>query len=148
MDKTIDSLQINVVSNADRAQKTLTSLASAMKRAAGVAGQFNSAERSVIRFSSALSSLSKINLGSAISQLNQISKIDLGKLNKTVTIDIKVKGMDEVDRLPHAIQSAIDNTQIDTKKLTNQIAKAFRISGADKKEIQSNMYSLLSSWAN
>lgn len=148
MDKTIDSLQINVVSNADRAQKTLTSLASAMKRAAGVAGQFNSAERSVIRFSSALSSLSKINLGSAISQLNQISKIDLGKLNKTVTIDIKVKGMDEVDRLPHAIQSAIDNTQIDTKKLTNQIAKAFRISGADKKEIQSNMDSLVSSWAN
>ena len=148
MDKTIDSLQINVVSNADRAQKTLTSLASAMKRAAGVAGQFNSAERSVIRFSSALSSLSKINLGSAISQLNQISKIDLGKLNKTVTIDIKVKGMDDVDRLPHAIQSAIDNTQIDTKKLTNQIAKAFRISGADKKEIQSNMDSLVSSWAN
>lgn len=147
-DNTIDRLGIEVVSNARQAQQALEGLSSAMKRAAGVSGQFNSAERSVSRFSAGLSALSRVNLGSTISQLREISKIDISKLNKTVTIDIKLKGADEVSRLPQAIQSAINNTKIDSKNLTNQIAKAFHITGADKKEIQSNMDSLVSSWAN
>lgn len=147
-DNTIDRLGIEVISNARQAQRALEGLSSAMKRAAGVAGQFNSAERSVSRFSAGLSALSRVNLGSTISQLREISKIDISKLNKTVTIDIKLKGADEVSRLPQAIQSAIDNTKVDSKKITNQIAKAFHITGADKKEIQSNMDSIVSSWAN
>lgn len=147
-DNTIDRLGIEVVSNAKQAQRALEGLSSAMKRAASVASQFNSAERSVSRFGAGLSALSKINLGSTISQLREISKIDISKLDKTVTIDIKLKGADEASRLPQAIQSAINNTKIDSKNITNQIAKAFHITGADKKEIQSNMDSLVSSWAN
>ncbi|MST81586.1 hypothetical protein [Bilifractor porci] len=147
-DNTIDRLGIEVVSNARQAQQALEGLSSAMKRAARVSGQFNSAERSVLRFSASLSALSKVNLGSTISQLREISDIDISKLNKTVTIDIKLKGADEASRLPQAIQSAIDSTKVDSKKITNQIAKAFHITGADKKEIQSNMDSLVSSWAN
>lgn len=147
-DNTIDRLGIEVVSNAKQAQRALEGLSSAMKRAASVASQFNSGERSVSRFGAGLSALSKINLGSTISQLREISKIDISKLDKTVTIDIKLKGADEASRLPQAIQSAINNTKIDSKNITNQIAKAFHITGADKKEIQSNMDSLVSSWAN
>lgn len=147
-DNTIDRLGIEVVSNAKQAQRALEGLSSAMKRAASVASQFNHAERSVSRFGAGLSALSKINLGSTISQLREISKIDISKLDKTVTIDIKLKGADEASRLPQAIQSAINNTKIDSKNITNQIAKAFHITGADKKEIQSNMDSLVSSWAN
>lgn len=147
-DNTIDRLGIEVVSNAKQAQRALEGLSSAMKRAASVASQFNSGERSVSRFGAGLSALSKINLGSTISQLREISKIDISKLDKTVTIDIKLKGADEASRLPQAIQSAINNTKIDSKNITNQIAKAFHITGADKKEIQSNMDSIVSSWAN
>lgn len=139
-DQNIDSLQLEITSSSSEAEKSLDRLTASLmglNRSLLKIGNNAGALRSL---ASSLGSLERLKLPdftNTINQLEKLSKIDLSNLNgKKVSIDFNISGMTEAERMEEAIKHASENIHKYTDKIANDLAKAYNITGAPKKQLQ------------
>lgn len=148
-DNTIDTLSLNIESDASKAisalstlSKKLNTLNTSLKSldASGMRNYSKEIGRVVTSFNS-LNSIKTKGLDTAISKLNTLSKIDLSNL-KDQSIDIKVNVSNEKNSIQYAIDKTLSNIKLDTSDISAQLINAFNLKGGAASKLRSQMNSI------
>ena len=151
-DNTIDTLMLEVESNAEKSADGLDRLAASLakigKSVSGATSPLSSFASSIKEATTAINSLgSTREISSLLSQLTQLSRIRLDNLeNKKIRIDFELNGV-ESGQLKYAIQKAIDGVKVDTSAISKQLAQSFNLSKEATAKLQSQMQTIANSMA-
>lgn len=142
-DLNIDSLQLQIAADTQQAERSLNRLSSSLatlnRSLETVSRHTNDVSKIAYAFTS-MQNLQMPNLSSFITQLETMSRIDLKNIeNKKINLDIRLTGASEAERMKYAIEDAVNNTKIDTKRISKQLQEAFRLSPDVKKELQEQL---------
>lgn len=140
-DVNIDSLQLEIMSDASQADKSLDRLTSSLMGLNTSLKKIGNNAGGIRKLASSLSALNNFRIpdfSKTISQLETLSKINLKNLrDEQIKLDIKVSGLSETERMKVAVQ----RTAADIRKITDQIAKdlanAYNIKGQDRRKLES-----------
>lgn len=108
-------------------------LSSATKLTGASVGNMRNYAKEVGRMGAAVQSFSRINipnLSTLVTQLEQLSKINLKGLDKKINLDIQINGGDGAGQLKYAIQKTLDSMKIDTSSMSKQLADIFGLKGS------------------
>lgn len=150
-DNTIDTLDIQISSNTEKAVRALTNLSNKLTEVNSALSGVNtnglrSYARELGRVTSSFNSLGNVRtsgLDSAISKLNALSKINLSNLqNQKISFDLDIKGGDQTQKLQYAIDKTVRDIKIDTSSISKQLIEAFNLKGGAASKVRSNMNEL------
>lgn len=146
----IDSLELKVRSDANSAIANLGKLQTQLRHTAKSIGSVQSAVNSLNRVDISMKRLGQVNLGNltkAVDQLERLSRIDFKNLDgRSINIDVKVNGADEVERMKYATEDALK--KIDPNAFSKKFQQLFSIKGDAKKNINNQFKDMLDSIAN
>lgn len=136
----IDSIGLQISADSSDAEQSLDRLSASLtdlNRSLGKIGANAGNIRSIAKSMAALNDIRIPDFSKAISQLSELSKIDLKNLeNKTLKVDLHIEGISEAERMKYAIEDAVNNAHIDTQKISRQLKDTFNLDGSQRKEIQ------------
>lgn len=151
-DNTIDTLLLEVESNAGQSADGLDRLAASLakmgKSISGAISPLSSFASSIKNVTTAINSLgSTKEISNLLSQLTQLSRIKLDNLeNKKIRIDFELNGV-EAGQLKYAIQRAIDGVKVDTTAITKQLASTFNLDKRATAKLESQLQIMANSIA-
>ncbi len=152
-DNTIDTLMLEVESNAEKSADGLDRLAASLakigKSVNGAVSPLSSFASSIKEATTAINSLgSTREISSLLSQLTQLSRIKLDNLeNKKIRIDFELNGV-ESGQLKYAIQKAIDGVKVDTTSISKQLANSFNLDKNSSTKLQQQMQTIANTIAS
>lgn len=121
----IDSIGLQISADSSDAEQSLDRLSASLtdlNRSLGKIGANAGNIRSIAKSMAALNDIRIPDFSRAISQLSELSKIDLKNLeNKTLKVDLHIDGISEAERMKYAIEDAVNNAHIDTQKYPNSL---------------------------
>ena len=143
-DNTIDSLAIEVSSDASSASKSFDNLCNKLDRLDSITSNniknFRHFSSSIGTVNVALQSLNSINIGklsSAATQLERLSKIDLSNLeNKNLKVNVEINSADTASKLKYSIEKSLDSTKIDASAFSRQLSNMFDLKGGAASKLQ------------
>ncbi len=142
-DLNIDSLQLQIAADTQQAERSLNRLSSSLatlnRSLETVSRHTNDVSKVAYAFTS-MQNLQMPNLSSFITQLETMSRIDLKNIeNKKINLDIRLTGASEAERMKYAIEDAVNNTKIDTKRISKQLQDAFKLSPDVRNELKEQL---------
>lgn len=150
-DNTVDTLSLQIKSDADKALRSLESLTGKLKTLSSSLNNVNSSAthfskgiNSVVTSFNAINGIKTNGLDNAISKLNTLSKIDLSNL-KNQSIDIKLNVSNEKNNIQYAIDKTLSNVKVDTNDLSSQIIQSFNLKGGAASKLRSQMETIAES---
>lgn len=150
-ENTIDTLELQISSTADAAVKSINNMSRALQGVNNTLTGLNSHglrsyAKGIGQVTAAIQSLNSVNTGNiakAVTQLKALSNIDFSKFeNKKLKIDVKISGGDAAKKMQYAIEKSLDQTKIDTSKISAQLINAFDLKGGAASRLRKQMETL------
>lgn len=151
-DLNIDSLQLQIEADSNEANESLDTLSASLKNLSRSLDNVGRHANDISKIGHAFTSMQNFkmpNLQSFITQLETMSHIDLKNIDsKKINLDIRITGASEAERMKYAIEDAVNNTKIDTKRISKQLTDAFRLDPSVAKEVKATLESMAEDIAN
>lgn len=150
-ENTIDTLELQISSTADAAVKSINNMSRALQSVNNTITGLNSHglrsyAKGIGQVTAAIQSLNSVNTGNiakAVTQLKALSNIDFSKFeNKKLKIDVEISGGDAAKKMQYAIEKSLDQTKIDTSKISAQLINAFDLKGGAASRLRKQMETL------
>lgn len=150
-ENTIDTLELQISSTADAAVRSINNMSRALQGVNNTLTGLNSHglrsyAKGIGQVTAAIQSLNSVNTGNiskAVTQLKALSNIDFSKFeNKKLKIDVEISGGDAAKKMQYAIEKSLDQTKIDTSKISAQLINAFDLKGGAASRLRKQMETL------
>lgn len=150
-ENTIDTLELQISSTADAAVRSINNMSRALQGVNNTLTGLNSHglrsyAKGIGQVTAAIQSLNSVNTGNiakAVTQLKALSNIDFSKFeNKKLKIDVEITGGDAAKKMQYAIEKSLDQTKIDTSKISAQLINAFDLKGGAASRLRKQMETL------